>query len=30
MSQFQRAGVELPPDEFGIPPEDPANPIAPA
>ena len=26
MSQFQRAGVELPPGEFGIPPEDPAKP----
>jgi pilus assembly protein CpaF len=29
MSQFQRAGVELPPGEFGIPPEDPKKPIAP-
>jgi pilus assembly protein CpaF len=29
MSQFQRAGVTLPPGEFGIPPEDPANPIRP-
>jgi enamine deaminase RidA (YjgF/YER057c/UK114 family) len=27
MSQFQRAGVDLPPGEFGIPPEDPENPI---
>jgi pilus assembly protein CpaF len=29
MSQFQRAGVTLPPGEFGIPPEDPKNPIVP-
>ncbi|HEV8282537.1 MAG TPA: ATPase, T2SS/T4P/T4SS family, partial [Candidatus Limnocylindrales bacterium] len=29
MSQFQRAGVTLPEDEYGIPPEDPANPIRP-
>jgi pilus assembly protein CpaF len=29
MSQFQRAGVSLPPGEFGIPPEDPNNPIRP-
>jgi pilus assembly protein CpaF len=29
MSQFQRAGVELPPDEYGIPPEDPDKPIRP-
>jgi pilus assembly protein CpaF len=29
MGQFQRAGVELPPGEFGIPPEDPENPIRP-
>jgi pilus assembly protein CpaF len=29
MSQFQRAGVALPPGEFGIPPEDPKNPISP-
>ena len=29
MSQFQRAGIELPPDEFGIPAEDPANPTRP-
>jgi pilus assembly protein CpaF len=29
MSQFQRAGVTLPPGEFGIPPEDPDNPIRP-
>jgi enamine deaminase RidA (YjgF/YER057c/UK114 family) len=29
MSQFQRAGVTLPPGEFGIPPEDPAKPIVP-
>jgi pilus assembly protein CpaF len=29
MSQFQRAGVSLPPGEFGIPPEDPENPIVP-
>jgi pilus assembly protein CpaF len=27
MSQFARAGVELPPGEYGIPPEDPAKPI---
>ena len=29
MGQFQRAGVELPPGEFGIPPEDPENPTRP-
>jgi pilus assembly protein CpaF len=29
MSQFQRAGVSLPPGEFGIPPEDPKHPIVP-
>jgi enamine deaminase RidA (YjgF/YER057c/UK114 family) len=29
MGQFQRAGVELPEGEFGIPPEDPENPIRP-
>jgi pilus assembly protein CpaF len=29
MGQFQRAGVELPPGEFGIPPEDPDNPTRP-
>jgi pilus assembly protein CpaF len=29
MSQFQRAGVTLPPGEYGIPPEDPANPTRP-
>jgi enamine deaminase RidA (YjgF/YER057c/UK114 family) len=29
MSQFTRAGVALPPGEFGIPPEDPDNPIKP-
>ena len=29
MGQFQRAGVDLPPGEFGIPPEDPDNPIRP-
>jgi pilus assembly protein CpaF len=29
MAQFQRAGVEMPPDEFGIPPEDPKRPIRP-
>jgi enamine deaminase RidA (YjgF/YER057c/UK114 family) len=29
MSQFKRAGIELPPGEFGIPPEDPENPIRP-
>ena len=29
MGQFQRAGVDLPPGEFGIPPEDPENPIRP-
>jgi pilus assembly protein CpaF len=27
MAQFARNGVELPPGEFGIPPEDPKNPI---
>jgi pilus assembly protein CpaF len=27
MSQFQKAGVLLPPGEFGIPPEDPAKPV---
>jgi pilus assembly protein CpaF len=29
MSQFQRAGVALPADEFGIPAADPMNPIQP-
>jgi pilus assembly protein CpaF len=29
MGQFKRAGIELPPGEFGIPPEDPENPIRP-
>src|SRR4051812_27761640 len=29
MGQFQRAGVDLPSGEFGIPPEDPDNPIRP-
>ncbi len=29
MGQFKRAGVELPEGEFGIPPEDPENPIRP-
>jgi pilus assembly protein CpaF len=29
MGQFQRAGVALPPGEYGIPPEDPANPTRP-
>ncbi|HYH91621.1 MAG TPA: ATPase, T2SS/T4P/T4SS family [Candidatus Saccharimonadales bacterium] len=29
MSQFQRAGVELPPDQYGIPPEDPEKPDKP-
>ena len=29
MAQFARNGVELPKDEFGIPPEDPAKPIRP-
>jgi pilus assembly protein CpaF len=29
MGQFQRAGVDMPPGEFGIPPEDPDNPIRP-
>ena len=29
MGQFQRSGVELPPDEYGIPPEDPEKPIRP-
>jgi enamine deaminase RidA (YjgF/YER057c/UK114 family) len=27
MDQFRKNGVELPPGEFGIPPEDPARPI---
>jgi pilus assembly protein CpaF len=29
MRQFQRTGVELPPDEYGIPKEDPDKPIRP-
>jgi len=29
MEQFKKAGVELPKKEFGIPPEDPKNPIRP-
>ena len=29
MSQFQRAGVPLPEGEYGIPPEDPDNPVRP-
>ncbi len=29
MNRFAQAGVELPPDEFGIPPEDPAKPSRP-
>ena len=29
MGQFKRAGVELPPGEFGIPPEDPDKPTRP-
>jgi pilus assembly protein CpaF len=29
MGQFERNGVELPPGEFGIPPEDPAKPTRP-
>jgi pilus assembly protein CpaF len=29
MGQFERSGVELPPGEFGIPPEDPARPSRP-
>ena len=29
MSQFTRAGIELPRDEYGIPPEDPDKPIKP-
>jgi pilus assembly protein CpaF len=29
MGQFKRAGVDLPDDEFGIPPEDPEKPIRP-
>ncbi len=29
MSQFKRAGVDLPEGEFGIPPEDPEKPIRP-
>jgi pilus assembly protein CpaF len=28
MGQFKKAGVELPPGEYGIPPEDPAKPAA--
>ena len=27
MAQFERNGVKLPPGEFGIPPEDPNNPV---
>ena len=27
MGQFARAGIQLPPGEYGIPPEDPAKPI---
>src|SRR5215216_443373 len=29
MGQFERAGVQLPPGEYGIPPEDPAKPTRP-
>jgi enamine deaminase RidA (YjgF/YER057c/UK114 family) len=29
MDQFRRAGVALPPDEYGIPPDDPENPVKP-
>jgi pilus assembly protein CpaF len=29
MNQFQRAGIELPPDQYGIPPEDPVHPDRP-
>jgi pilus assembly protein CpaF len=29
MAQLKRAGIELPPDEYGIPPEDPKKPIVP-
>src|SRR5262245_24777971 len=29
MPQLRKAGVELPPGEYGIPPEDPASPSAP-
>jgi len=29
MGVFAKQGVELPPDEFGIPPEDPAHPVRP-
>jgi pilus assembly protein CpaF len=29
MSLFQARGIELPPDEFGIPPEDPEHPTRP-
>jgi pilus assembly protein CpaF len=29
MDQFRRSGVKLPPDEFGIPPDDPAKPVRP-
>jgi pilus assembly protein CpaF len=29
MGQFKRAGVDLPPGEYGIPPEDPEHPIRP-
>jgi pilus assembly protein CpaF len=27
MAQFARAGIQLPPGEYGIPPEDPAKPV---
>jgi enamine deaminase RidA (YjgF/YER057c/UK114 family) len=29
MPQFKRSGVQMPKDEFGIPPEDPAKPVLP-
>ena len=29
MAQFQKGGIELPADEYGIPPEDPEKPIKP-
>ncbi len=29
MGKFKATGVDLPPGEFGIPPEDPANPVVP-
>ena len=29
MAQFAKSGIDLPPGEFGIPPEDPKNPVRP-